>query len=213
MKHTPEFSIDQILPSAAVKLVNQWLRDYPVPVMIAGKRKTKSGDYRRGSSHISSRITINYDINPYRTLYIFTHEMAHHMAYVNHRKNITPHGAEWKQTFFDLLEELKAYKIFPENIEKTLPGSPHQIRASSAGLPELEKSFRRFDPGDGNKLFVEDIANQTQFRIHDGRRFKKIKKRRLRYLCQSMENKRYYILSPGVEIFTEESFHYGEKTI
>jgi hypothetical protein len=198
----PESLLEQMLPSDAIEITRHWLNRYPVPVKVVGKRKTKSGDYRLEGVYTPARITLNFDSNSYRNLFIFTHEFAHHIAFVTHGRHIKPHGREWKFVFFHLLTELRSHKVFPDHLDKQLPGRASEIRASTAALPQLEKALRFYDPDKGVKTYVEDLADNTAFRINDGRGFKKIKKRRLRFLCQSLDNQKYYILSPGVEVFS-----------
>lgn len=200
MTHKPDSLLEQMFPPDAFGITRQWLNHYPVAVKVVGNRKTKSGDYRPEFYNISPRITLNFDSNSYRNLFIFTHEMAHHIAFVSYGRYIKAHGKEWKYIFFQLLADLRSREVFPEHIERELPSRHSEIRASSSSMPDLEKALRTYDPDHGTKTYVEDLADNTSFRISNGRRFKKIEKRRSRFLCQSLDNQRYYVLSPGIEV-------------
>ena len=58
------------------------------------------------------------------------------------------------------------------------------------------------DNGGKTVTYLEDIKENTVFMLENGQTYKKIKKRRVRYLCQNLIDKRYYLISPVVQVYT-----------
>jgi len=191
----------KFIPQQSLPLIKKWLEDYPVQVAIVDERKTKAGDYRPAMSQRIPKITINVDRNAYRFLITLTHEIAHHIAFSTFGPYIKPHGKQWKDTYFSLLSELQHQHVFPEKLAATLPTYPARLKSTTAGTAEMDKILRAMDHPNEALTYVEDIANGTVFFLEDGKSFRKIKKRRVRFLCQNLDNEKYYLFPPGVQIY------------
>ncbi|MFW6020362.1 MAG: hypothetical protein ACOCPM_07260 [Bacteroidales bacterium] len=191
----------QFIPSQALPQLKKWLEAYPVQIAIVDQRKTKAGDYRPAQRYKPPKITVNVDRNAYRFLITLIHELAHHMAFSTYGPSIKPHGYQWKETYFNLLSTLKHQHVFPEELAATFPLYPAKLKASTAGNSEMNKKLKAMDHPGESYTYIEDITNGSVFYLDDGQSFKKIKKRRVRYLCQNLDNKNYYLLPPGVQIY------------
>lgn len=192
----------KFIPQGSLPQLKKWLEDYPVQIAIVDRRKTKAGDYRPAQKRKPPKITINIDRNPYRFLVTLTHEIAHHVAFSSFGPHIKPHGKEWKQTYLDLLLAFNRQQIFPEEFAATIPAYPARLKATTAGTPEMDKVLKSMDQPGEPLNYIEDIANETVFSLENGQSFKKIKKRRVRFLCQNLTNKKYYLFPPGIQIYT-----------
>ncbi|MCF8331700.1 MAG: SprT-like domain-containing protein [Bacteroidales bacterium] len=199
---TSEELLLKFIPADALPLLEQWLSAYPVQISIVDQRKTKAGDYRKPFAGKVPRITINVDTNPYRFLIVLLHELAHHICYYHYGNNINPHGKEWKETFFSLLVELKKGSVLPDNIASAISGHFSRLKASAAGNHQIDKVLKQMDNPGKPVTYLEDINEDSMFMLENGQTYKKIKKRRVRYLCRNITNKKYYLISPGVQVFT-----------
>lgn len=199
---TSEELLLKFIPEEALPMVKKWLSEYPVQIRIVDERKTKAGDYRKAFAGKAPRITINVDPNPYRFLIVLVHELAHHICYFHYGNSINPHGREWKKSFFSLLVQLKNESVFPEEIGQALPDHFSGLRATAAGNPQIDKILKQMDNGGKTVTYLEDIKENTVFMLENGQTYKKIKKRRVRYLCQNLIDKRYYLISPVVQVYT-----------
>ncbi len=200
-----EIIIKKHIPAKSFPLIKTWLEKYPVHLAIVGERSSKAGDYRMPSPGRPPRITVNVSGNPYRFLFILTHEYAHHIAYNNYGIHISPHGREWKNTFHKLLFQLDKAGVFPIEISSALPENPSSLRATMSGNRSLCRAIEQQCKEKKNKIYIEDIPVDTVFFLPDGKRFRKVKKRRVRFMCQSLQNKRYYLFPPGVQVFLPET--------
>ena len=76
--------------------------------------------------------------------------------------------------------------------------------ASSCGDPDLMKKLRLYDDGDP-AIFLEEIPENTLFRLRSGRAFKKGPRQRKNFRCAEIETGKIYLVHPlaEVEILTE----------
>ncbi|MFO8087222.1 MAG: SprT-like domain-containing protein [Bacteroidales bacterium] len=188
-------------PDKGQDVVVQWVKEFPVSIRLVDVRKTKAGDYRPGFKQQRAVITLNNDPNKYRLMYVFAHEMAHHVAFTYYGRYIKPHGYQWKNVFFDLLMQLVQQQVFPSAIAAALPEHPARIRATIQGDTSLAESLSKFD-GNKQQLYLYEIPDFAFFELENGAQFQKIKKRRIRYLCQNLKNKKYYTIAPGIAVKT-----------
>src|SRR3954467_6000025 len=95
--------LKKYMPEHAVEPCADWVIQHRVRVNITKSRASKYGDYRppqRGKGHL---ISINHDLNRFAFLITFVHEIAHLSCEIKYKRNIDPHGREWKQEFQLLL--------------------------------------------------------------------------------------------------------------
>lgn len=190
----------RFIPPEAFPVVNQWMEEYPLSVKIVDERKTKAGDYRYPLLSKPAQITVNVGSNPFRFLIILAHEYAHHIAFVKYGRYIKPHGKEWKNTFHELLRRLKEANAFPVEIAAGIPSKPQQLKATATGNRELEKRLRELENPNSKQIMVEDIPMNGVFVLPDGKIFKKLEKRRVRFVCRNLDNNKLYSFSPEAEV-------------
>lgn len=203
----PDFSkqLSKYMPEAAAPIISQWINDTSCRFKVARSRKTKLGDYRapfRGSPH---QITVNHDLNPYSFLITSIHEFAHLKTYQDHKSNVKPHGAEWKQNFVNLIQPFVKLSIFPNDILIAISSYMNNPAASSCTDLNLYRALKKYDIKDTEgAMVVEDLPQDAVFALKNGRTFKKMEKVRKRYKCIEVATNKIYLFHPIAEVFVRE---------
>lgn len=189
-RKTPEASVPY-----ALKL---WV-DKPFEFSLKPSRKSKLGDFRMMPNYTYPLITVNANLNPYRFLMTYVHEVAHWYTLDLYGRDIPPHGKQWKHTFQKLMIPILDKTIWPEPILKVLV--PHMInpKASSGADARLEMAFKAFDEGKKDVLTVLHIRAGEEFMLR-GRRFRKEQNRRTRALCCEVATGKKYLVPLTAEI-------------
>ena len=91
--------------------------------------------------------------------------------------------------------------VFPTDILTALVPFFERPPASSSGAHPLARVLRQYDNNIQINLTLEEIPSGSQFKLSDGRIFVKELKQRTRFKCFCLNNKRYYLVSPVVEVF------------
>jgi hypothetical protein len=177
------------------------LAEHKVRLFITRNRKSKAGDYRAPFRHLGHRISINGTLNPYAFLIVFLHEVAHLEVWNKHHNRVMPHGVEWRTTFSSLALPLMNDSVFPKELLPELVTFFKRPPASSSGALPLARALRRYDANAENITTLEEIPMGAQFSLSDGRIFLKELKQRTRFKCFCLKNKRYYLVSPVIEVF------------
>jgi len=165
---------------------------------VKGERKTRHGDYRRLPNGMH-QISINSNLNPFRFLLTTIHEIAHFEAYKRYGRQIKPHGVEWKHTFQHLMLPFLNPDIFPSALLPLLAKHFKNPKASSDTDVKLALALKQFDePND--KTYIFEVPEGISFRLHNGRIFRKGKKRTKRYECLELKSGRLYLFNPNAEV-------------
>ncbi|MDT0558438.1 SprT-like domain-containing protein [Ichthyenterobacterium sp. W332] len=190
--------INTHLPSHACEYVNELLSVSDLVIKIKNERRTKHGDYRRlhNGKH---QITVNANLNSYRFLITLIHEIAHFKAYQVYGQVIKPHGKEWKQTFQHLMLPLLRPEIFPIELLPLLAKHFKNPKASSDTDHTLALALKQFDPPN-DKSYIFEIPLGSDFKIYNGRVFKKGSKRRKRFECVELSTGKLYLFNPNAEV-------------
>ena len=109
-------------------------------------------------SNNSHQITINGTLEPELFFFVFTHEIAHLVAF-HEKKNILPHGKEWKATFQKML--LESISIYSEELKPLILNFAKNPKANFMSSPELVKYFD--SEHSDNKAYVEDLPIGEKF--------------------------------------------------
>lgn len=130
-KEAPIASLQAFLPPDTYDAVVDYLQRHKVHLTIARERRSILGDYRHRTMQLAHRISVNGNLNQYAFLITLLHELAHLLTFENWGNRVQSHGAEWKQTFGNLLAQFVQQKIFPADIEAALLKSIANPAASS----------------------------------------------------------------------------------
>jgi hypothetical protein len=190
--------LESYLPTAAIPLCRGLISSQKVEIKVVGKRVSKHGDYRRltDGRHL---ITLNATPNPYRFLMTLVHEIAHFRAFECHGRRIKPHGMEWKTTFQHLMLPFLQPDIFPPNLLKSIAHHLKNAKASSSTDMHLALAFKAYDPP-SDLISVFDIPPGGNFKLYNGKRFKRGNKRVKRIECIEISTGRLYLFQPNAEV-------------
>ncbi len=193
LKYIPENAVDQVL-----QLIYSHRE---LSLKIKKSRTTKLGDYRQVSKH-RHNISVNYNLNPYQFLLTLLHETAHFLTYKKYGKRVKPHGAEWKQVFGELLTPYLTPDIFPKDLLPDLLQYAKNPKASTAGDGTLYLKLSGYNVDQNkNTKYVFQLAKGDIFRLQNGQSFQLQEKRRTRYKCLNLDNKKTYLIHGNAEIF------------
>lgn len=200
-KNQPPVQIfERFVPPEAVAYCYKLWDYFGFEFQIKKSRQTKFGDYRFDRSTQKHTITINNDLNPYAFVVTYIHEVAHLATFKEHGRKVSPHGAEWKQTFKRAMKPLLNDEVFPPNVLLALENYFKNPKASSCSDPTLFNVLRRFDePSD--LIPLSQLAIGTSF-IFNEKTYRKLEKRRTRSVCVEQISGRKYLIAEiaGVKV-------------
>ena len=186
-----------LIPYEVNDYVKSLIKGQDLIIKTVPKRRTRHGDYRKlNNKHI---ITINLLDNKYRFLLILIHELAHFNVY---KKNIrtNPHGSIWKNEFKKLLQPILDKNIFPNVLQILIKAHMKSPKSSFSYDSPLEMELNKYDNDDENYTYLEDIDIGNIFRYNNDKLYKKVEKRRKRYLCIEKDSGRKYLFLPHAKV-------------
>lgn len=186
------------LPEHSVDAVFELIKLYGVHLKIVNERVTRHGDYRRDESGYH-KITVNSNLNKYRFLITLVHEIAHLTAFEKYGRNIKPHGNEWKLTFQKLMVPFIRPEIFPNQLLPLLARHFRNPKASSDTDTSLSLALKQFDEA-SDKTYIFQLPYGSNFRIHNGKIFKKGTQRVKRFECLEISTGKMYLFNPNAEV-------------
>ncbi len=186
------------VPERAVDRAFELIKANEVHLKIVDERKTRHGDYRRMPEG-GHQITVNASLNKYRFLITLIHEIAHLVAFEKHGRFIKPHGVEWKRTFQQLMLPFIRPEVFPSKLLPVLANHFKNPKASSDTDVKLSLALKQFDP-ENDKSYIFELPFGTNFRIHNGKVFKRGNRRVKRFECVEVSTGKVYLFSPHAEV-------------
>lgn len=177
-------------------MVEYLISKHNINLKIVNSRKTKHGDFRTFING-QTQITINNNLNKYQFLLTLIHEIAHHITYKKFGR-VKPHGKEWKTIFQHLMLPFLQTEIYPKEMLPFLANYLKNPRASTDTDVKLSLALRNFEAKEG-KNFIFEVQNGQIF-IFRNKLYKRGNKRRTRYECLNLSNKKVYLFNQNVEI-------------
>jgi SprT protein len=187
-------TLHSFIPSESRVVLQAWIDELGVDLLISSPRKTKLGDFKVRHGKLS--ISINNNLNLYSFLITLTHELAHAFVYQKHSNTVLPHGEQWKATFKAML--LNFLHLFPEDINKALSLYLLNPKASTLTDVRLSTVLRKYDKLRG--ITITDIVEGDKFSTSNGKEFQKGKKLRKRFICKEKDTNRVYLFHPLAEV-------------
>ena len=191
--------LQKYLPEHAVANCFELIKANNVHLKIVNERQTRHGDYRKDTQGFHL-ITVNSSLNKYRFLITLIHEIAHLVAFEKYGRMIKPHGEEWKTTFQRLMVPFIRPEIFPNQLLPLLARHFKNPKASSDTDAKLAIALKAFDEKETEKNYIFEIPMGSNFRIHNGKIFKKMALRVKRYECLEVSSGRLYLFQPNAEV-------------
>jgi hypothetical protein len=199
-KEVPLDFLSRYLPTGTDQQVLDLLQRHRVQLTITRERRTLLGDYRHRTHSQQHRITVNGNLNPYAFLVTLLHELAHLLTFEQFGNRVQAHGKEWKNCYAKLLESFLSLDLLPNPLHKALQEMLVNPSASSCAEDGLMRVLRQYDPPKENHFFLEELPAGAQFRIMDGRIFRKEALLRKRIKCKELKTGNYYLFSPVYEV-------------
>lgn len=194
--------LKRFLPENSAQEIAGWIDKYDCDFTISKSRQSKLGDYRAPTKLTKHKISVNHNLNPYAFLITTVHEFAHLVTWNSYKGRVSPHGAEWKNTFNSLMKVFFDKNIFPYELKNALVLYMQNPAASSCSDQNLIRELKKYDLKKHIEgcVFLEDIPMGALFKIKDGRVFRKIEKLRKRYKCELVGTKKMYLVSAIAEV-------------
>lgn len=190
-------SYQKYIPENAIPFVEFLIDEHNFTLKIVNQRATKHGDFRKLPDG-KYQITVNNNLNPFQFLLTLVHEIAHH---VTHQKfgRVKPHGTEWKTVFQHLMLPFLRPEIYPKEILPFLAKYLKNPKASTDSDVNLSLVLRG-NVAEQGKNFIFDIPFGDFFE-YKKIIYKRGIKRRTRFECLNMANKKTYLFNQNAEVF------------
>ena len=188
------------LPEDAVMYCFQLWKQQPFNFFITKNRASKLGDFRYRRDRRIQTITINHNLSPYQFLITYVHEVAHFRAFEKYGMRIKPHGAEWKQTFRELMLPVLSEKVFPKDVYMALLLHMKNPKASTGGDLFLAKTLKAYNAKTTTDTSLLLDLSIGEIFILEGRKFRKDQMRRTRVICEELSTGRKYLISAHAEV-------------
>ena len=183
--------INPYIPKMSVEGLVNLIDNENLSIKVVKERITKHGDFRKLNNQ-KSVITINKSNNKYRFLMTLIHEIAHYYTYRDN-KFAKPHGLKWKNIFKKITKPFLNINIFPKSLLVLLRNHMEDPKSSFSYDPELSKELDKYDDDYSKDLvYLDDLPLSSAF-IYRHKKYIKVQKKRKRYLCKCLTNKRNYL--------------------
>ncbi len=184
------------IPQKAIPFVQFLIDQHSFDLIIVNQRQTKHGDFRTLPNG-RFQITVNNNLNQHQFLLTLVHEIAHH---VTHQKfgRVQPHGSEWKTVFQHLMLPFLRPEIYPMEILPYLARYLKNPKASTDTDVKLSLALKR-NQAETGKNFIFEIPTGGLFEFKNII-YKRGDKRRTRFECINMNNKKVYLFNQNVEV-------------
>ena len=184
------------IPEKAIPLVEYLINEHKINLKIVSQRQTKHGDFRTFPNG-QTQITVNNNLNEHQFLLTLIHEIAHH---VTHKRfgRVQPHGKHWKTVFQHLMLPFLQPDIYPKEILPYLANYLKNPKASTDTDVNLSLALRGGEAENG-KNFIFQVPVDSVFQFKDTL-YKRGNKRRTRYECLNLTNKRVYLFNQNAEV-------------
>lgn len=199
-QQVPLLQLQQYLPEGCFEDVHYYLQHYKVHLTVTRQRQSILGDYRHAYAGKTHRISVNGNLNTYSFLITLLHELAHLFTYERFGHRVASHGKEWKDEFGKILAQFVSKKVFPPDVETSLLQTLKNPAASSCGDEKLLRVLRNYDVRKEGFYLVEQLPENTLFKIKPDRIFKKGPKIRTRYKCMEVATGKLYLFSGVYEV-------------
>ena len=185
----------RFIPVNAKENIRDLINKHELNIIVVSERKTKRGDFRVYSNGLK-KITLNQDPNKFRFLITLLHEISHQLVFQRFGNKVRPHGIEWKKIFKEISKAFLFDSIFPLSILDAFKMYLKNPKSSTDLDMELSMSLSEFDTL--SDYFYIDQLDMGQLFLHKKKDiYKKISKKRKRYVCEKVSNGKLYLFQPN----------------
>ncbi len=187
--------LESFLSPNTLPLIELWVKDYPLRLVISKSRKSKYGDYRYLFDRKVHKITINHDLSPEMFLLTLTHEIAHMYVFQTNQRMALPHGKEWKETFKKLI--FQSIQFYSQPAQKELVNYAKNPSATLGAHTELIKKL--IEKKHERICYLESLKEGEWF-VLSKKILKKGQLRRTRFLCKEHRSGREYLVYKAAQV-------------
>jgi hypothetical protein len=189
-------NFQNFVPLKAIPFVEFLIDEHNFTLKIVHQRETKHGDFR-SLPNGKFQITVNNNLNKHQFLLTLVHEIAHHVTHQKFSK-VKPHGKEWKAIFQHLMLPFLNPEIYPMEILPYLANYLKNPKASTDSDVKLSLALKG-NIATAGKHFVFAIPQDGLFIFKDII-YRKGAKRRTRFECLNLANKKVYLFHQNAEV-------------
>lgn len=186
-------SLNNFIPNNGIGYIKKWLHNHACNIKITKNRQSKLGDYRLMPNK-SHQITINGNLDPELFFFVFTHEIAHLLAYYNN-KNISPHGIEWKMIFQKMI--IESISVYSKELQDLLIKFSKNPKANYMSSPDLVKYFDSKNNDDNT--YIENIPIGESF-LYKTHIYIVEEKKKKHYLCKNIKTGKLYLFKSCAKV-------------
>ncbi|WP_405606919.1 SprT-like domain-containing protein [Polaribacter sp. Asnod1-A03] len=190
-------NFQHFIPQKAIPFIQFLIDEHSFDLKIVNQRQTKHGDFREMPNG-RFQITVNNNLNQYQFLLTLVHEIAHHVTHQKFGRKVLPHGKEWKMVFQHLMLPFLRPDIYPKEMLPHLANYFKNPKASTDADVKLSLVLRG-NTAETGKSFVFQIPFDGFFEFKNII-YKRGNKRRTRFECINMSNKKVYLFNQNTEV-------------
>lgn len=183
--------LEKYLPDNTLPFLKTWFGAHAIHIKITKGRNSKLGDYRKMPDK-SHQITINSTLQPQLFFFVLTHELAHLLAFENFGHRISPHGAEWKNTFRIML--LESISVFSDDLQPVILKFSKSPKANFMASPDLVRYFH-IENYEDESSYIEDLMVGERF-VYKKQTYIIEELRKKNYLCLNLDTQKKYMFKP-----------------
>ena len=189
-------TLQKYIPEKSIELVEYLIIEHNINLKIVSQRQTKHGDFRTLPNG-KMQITVNNNLNQHQFLLTLIHEISHHVTYQKFGR-VQPHGKEWKTVFQHLMLPFLQPEIYPKEILPHLAKYLKNPKASTDADVKLSLVLRG-NVAESGKNFIFEVPFGSLFQFKN-KLYKRGNKRRTRYECLRIKDKRVYLFNQNAEV-------------
>ncbi len=198
-------ALDDVLlyfPTTTRSLVAQLFTSHTFDFSITSPRQTRLGTFRAAYQGNLPKISVNGDLKPHYFLFVFLHELAHFKIHESQKKQLKPHGKEWKNIYYALSKPFLHTDYVPENLIIEIEKFFRSREATFNNYPDLLNALSQID-GSPTIYTLRDLPENNRFSLSNGMRFIKLQQQRTRCKCLCLNNNKHYLVSLSAQINLE----------
>lgn len=183
------------MPAPAAAYCQHLHQTYGFAFRLARSRRSRLGNFRVWTDG-RTQITVNADLNPWRFLITYVHEVAHAHVHKHVRRSTAPHGPAWQQAFQQLIQPVLTDTVFPPAVLEPLRQYLRKPAATTHSDTALILALRQLDTASDRSpavagVMLRDMAEGAMFTFNK-KKYVRGTLRRTRVVCKELASGKSY---------------------